>query len=72
VWLTLSDDGGATWTEQHLYGDFDMEHAPVARGWFLGDYQGMAAAGDDLLTFFAVATGEDQSDIKAIRANAVP
>jgi len=70
VWLNLSGDGGATWTEQHLYGPFDMENAPVARGWFLGDYQGMAAAGNDLLTFFAVATANDQSDIVAIRANA--
>jgi hypothetical protein len=42
----------------------------VARGWFLGDYQGMAAAGDDLLAFFSVATGNDQSDVVAIRANA--
>jgi len=70
VWLRLSDDGGATWTEQHLYGPFDMENAPVARGWFLGDYQGLAAAGDDLITFFSVATGNDQSDIVSIRANA--
>ena len=70
VWLTLSQDGGATWTEQHLYGPFDMENAPVARGWFLGDYQGMAAAGDDLVAFFSVATSNDQSDIIAIRANA--
>jgi hypothetical protein len=70
VWLTLSDDDGATWTEQQLYGPFDMENAPVARGWFLGDYQGMAAAGDDLITFFSVATTDDQSDVIAIRANA--
>lgn len=70
VWLTLSHDGGATWTEQHLYGPFDMENAPVARGWFLGDYQGMAAAGDDLITFFSVATTNDQSNVVSIRANA--
>jgi hypothetical protein len=73
VWLTHSHDGGVTWTEQHLYGplngSFDMENAPVARGWFLGDYQGMAAVGDDLITFFSVATSNDQSDIIAIRAN---
>ena len=70
VWLAHSHDGGATWTEQHLYGSFDMENAPVARGWFLGDYQGMAAAGDDLITFFSVATTNDQSDVIAIRASA--
>jgi len=70
VWLTLSYDGGATWADQHLYGSFDMENAPVARGWFLGDYQGMAALGNDLITFFSVATTNDQSDIIAIRADA--
>jgi hypothetical protein len=70
VWLTHSHDGGATWSEQHLYGSFDMENAPVARGWFLGDYQGMAAAGEDLITFFSVATTNDQSDVISIRANA--
>jgi hypothetical protein len=70
VWLTHSHDGGATWAEQHLYGPFDMEDAPVARGWFLGDYQGMAAAGPDLITFFGVATSNDQSDIISIRADA--
>ncbi|MBI2780708.1 MAG: exo-alpha-sialidase [Chloroflexi bacterium] len=70
VWLTHSHDGGASWSEQHLYGSFDMENAPVARGWFLGDYQGMAAAGNDLITFFAVATTNDQSDVISIRADA--
>jgi hypothetical protein len=70
VWLTHSHDGGATWTEQHVFGPFDMENAPVARGWFLGDYQGMAAIGDDLILFFAVSTGaNDSADVIAIRAN---
>jgi hypothetical protein len=45
VWLTHSHDGGQTWSEQHVYGSFNMENAPVARGWFLGDYQGLAAVG---------------------------
>jgi hypothetical protein len=70
VWLTHSHDGGATWTEQHVFGPFDMENAPVARGWFLGDYQGMAAIGNDLMLFFSVATGaNDSADVIAIRAN---
>ena len=77
VWLTHSLDGGATWTEQHVYGDpaqnFDMENAPVARGWFLGDYQGLAAIGRDLILFFSVSTAvDDSADIIAIRATAAP
>jgi hypothetical protein len=51
-----------------------MEHAPVARGWFLGDYQGLAAiadgsGGDDLMLFFSVSTdAADSADVIAVRA----
>ena len=57
IFLAHSHDGGATWTEQHVQGGFDMENAPNALGWFLGDYQGMAAAGNDLILFYSVSTG---------------
>jgi hypothetical protein len=70
VWLAHSHDGGATWSEQRVSGPFDMENAPVARGWFLGDYQGMAAVGKDLLLFFSVSTAaNDSADVITIRAN---
>jgi hypothetical protein len=71
VWLTHSHDGGATWSEQRVtQTSFDMENAPVARGWFLGDYQGMAAIGNDLMLFFSVATAaNDSADVIAVRAN---
>jgi hypothetical protein len=74
VWLTHSHDGGATWSEDHVYGPFNMENAPVARGWFLGDYQGLAAindttGGNDLMLFFSVANGSASSaNVMAIRA----
>lgn len=68
VWLTHSDDGGATWTEQHVTGPFDMKEAPVARGYFLGDYQGLAAVGNDLLLFFSTTQG-DQANVYAVRAH---
>jgi hypothetical protein len=70
VWFAHSHDGGATWSEQHVYGPFDMENAPVARGWFLGDYMGMAAIGKDMLLFFSVSTGaNDSADVIAVRAS---
>ena len=73
VWLTESHDGGATWSEQRAYGSFDMEHAPLAGGWFLGDYQGLAAIDRDLIMFFSVSTAaEDSADVIAIRATAAP
>jgi len=33
----------ASWTEQHLAGPFNMLNAPVARGFFVGDYEGLAS-----------------------------
>jgi hypothetical protein len=68
VWLAHSHDGGATWSEQHVTGPFDMKQAPVARGFFLGDYQGLAAVGDDLIAFFSTTQG-DPANVYAVRAN---
>lgn len=68
VWLTHSTDGGDTWEEQHVTGPFDMKAAPVARGWFLGDYQGLEPIGDDLIAFFATSQG-DAANVYAVRAN---
>jgi hypothetical protein len=56
VFLAHSHDDGATWTEQQLGGAFDMQNAPVARGLFLGDYQGLDNIGSDFLAFFARTT----------------
>jgi Neuraminidase (sialidase) len=53
-WFVSSHDGGRTWAnEQHVAGPFDLTTAPVARGYFLGDYQGLAAKGNAFVTFFA-------------------
>jgi hypothetical protein len=51
----------------------DMENAPVSRGFFLGDYEGLAAAGDRFYTLFAQA-GPGSADPSNIffRAVAVP
>jgi hypothetical protein len=68
VWLTHSTDGGRTWTEQHVTGSFDMEQAPVAGGFFLGDYQGMASTGNDLLLFFSTTQG-DKANVYSVRAH---
>ncbi|MFL6069752.1 MAG: sialidase family protein [Actinomycetes bacterium] len=45
----------ASWSETHVDGPFDMENAPVARGYFLGDYQGIATAGAAFNLLFARA-----------------
>lgn len=41
----------ANWSETHVAGSFDIETAPVARGFFLGDYEGLTSVGNDFNTF---------------------
>ena len=61
-WLAHSHDGGATWTESHIAGPFDMEAAPVARGYFVGDYEGLATSGNSFLPFFIQANTGDTTN----------
>ncbi len=42
----------ANWSENHIAGPFDMETAPLARGFFVGDYQGLSDVSSSFLTFF--------------------
>ena len=49
----VSIDGGATWgAPQHLAGSFDLRTAPIARGFFLGDYEGLQPSGSGFLAVF--------------------
>ena len=54
-WLVHSHDGGATWSETHVGGPFNMKTAPNARGFFVGDYEGLSAVGNSFLPFFVQA-----------------
>jgi photosystem II stability/assembly factor-like uncharacterized protein len=56
TWLTISPRGGRHFVrEQRVAPVFDHLLAPNAGGFFLGDYQGLATAGDTFRPFF-VAT----------------
>ena len=54
-WIAHSHDGGATWSEDHLAGPFDLHQAPYARGYFVGDYQGLDSQGTVFRPFFTLA-----------------
>jgi hypothetical protein len=54
-WIVHSHDGGTTWTEDHLGGPFDMHQAPYARGYFVGDYQGLDSQGARFRALFTLA-----------------
>ncbi|HZB01142.1 MAG TPA: exo-alpha-sialidase, partial [Actinomycetota bacterium] len=42
---------------------FDMRQAPDARGFFTGDYEGLASAGNDFTPFFSQPHGSDPSSV---------
>lgn len=69
AWRVVSADGGATWRESPGFGPFDLNSAPVTtEGDFIGDYQGLVAAGGDFLAFFAAANSGDAANPSSIFA----
>jgi hypothetical protein len=46
----------ANWTENHVAGPFDSRQAPIARGFFLGDYVGLDNIGNAFTPFFIQAS----------------
>jgi Neuraminidase (sialidase) len=53
AYLIHSHDGGQTWQENQLSAAFDLKTAPQSEGYFVGDYQGLAARGNSFLAVFA-------------------
>jgi hypothetical protein len=72
-WFTTSSDGGRIWSaSRRVTQPFDHTAAAFAGGFFLGDYQGLTAAGTTFTPFFganlvAQASGQLGSDIFATR-----
>jgi hypothetical protein len=61
-WLAVSGDGGASWQETALAGPFDLQRAPIAQGYFLGDYQGLGWDGTSFVSFFAATNSGNLAD----------
>src|SRR5262249_8369191 len=55
----------ASWGDEVRLTDtsFDILDAPIARGHFLGDYMGLATAGNDELPVFGIVDGLNQTSI---------
>jgi hypothetical protein len=60
-WLARSVDG-TTWEESRITEPFDLATAPNARGYFLGDYQGLVSAKNVFIPFFVKTNGGDFSN----------
>jgi hypothetical protein len=69
IYLRHSGDGGTTWSAPQLLGSFDFATAPVARGLFVGDYQGLEPIGARGLLAFLGVTGSTphSADVLSIR-----
>lgn len=42
---------------------FDMDEAPVARGYFVGDYEGLTTTGGTFVAFFSATTDTDPANV---------
>ncbi|MDQ4048728.1 MAG: glycoside hydrolase, partial [Actinomycetota bacterium] len=70
AWFLRSTDGGQTFTEERLTpSSFDMRAAPVARGFFVGDYAGLATVGETFKPLFS-QTGAAGTDVFATTVRA--
>jgi len=56
-WFISSSDGFTANT--HITGPFDMKTAPVAEGFFVGDYEGLATVGTSFRPFFVATNSGD-------------
>jgi hypothetical protein len=43
----------ANWSETHIAGPFDLERAPYAQGFFLGDYEGIAGTSSGFMLLYS-------------------
>lgn len=67
-WRATSEDGGRTWSEAPMAEPFDLALAAVAtgQGYFIGDYQGLAAVNGRFLSFFVMSgAGPARSSVYA-------
>jgi hypothetical protein len=69
VYLRHSSSSGQTWSAPQLLASFDFANGPIARGYFVGDYQGLAPIGPrGLLTFIGVTgTTPKSANVVSIR-----
>jgi hypothetical protein len=68
---------GTRWTEHRVSAPFDLATAPVSRGYFLGDYQGLASADNVFVPVYVRTNSGDtanRTDVFAVatRSLAVP
>jgi hypothetical protein len=56
-WFIASSDHGKTFGAETRLGAFDIKSAPYIQGYFIGDYEGLAASDESFQAFFVMTTG---------------
>jgi hypothetical protein len=67
-WLARSIDA-VNWSETRVSPPFDLALAPIAGGYFLGDYTGLVSSGTSFISLYAKTTGDldNRNDVFAAR-----
>jgi Neuraminidase (sialidase) len=72
AFVVISHDGGASWTESRITPtSFDDTTAPIARGYFMGDYQGLTNDGNVFKSFFVQTNSGNTSNRTDVFATTV-
>jgi hypothetical protein len=73
-WIRSSTDGAATWapSQRVTPTSFDMKKAPIARGYFVGDYEGLDHARDVFKLFFVQTNSTDTNPTDVYAADVTP
>ncbi len=72
-WFTTSTNFGASFgNEAHIAGSFDMLTAPFARGFFVGDYEGLATNGTEFVPFFVQANSGNTANRTDVFTTTIP
>lgn len=61
----------ANWSETRVAGPFDMETAPFAVGYFVGDYEGLTSVGNSFVPLFVQANSGNTSNRTDVFATTV-
>jgi len=62
LWFRTVTSSLSLGPETHITGPFDMKTAPFARGFFVGDYEGLTAVGTTFHPFFVAANSGNLSN----------
>ena len=72
--ILARSSSGTAWTEHRISPTFDLTGAPFARGYFLGDYQGLTSANNVFVPVYVRANGDaaNRTDVFALATRSLP